>query len=214
MKARDPRGDCVECGCVMYMQVVSNLKRSCTYSTNNSSLELTRERLAQEKIGIPVIHQCLPHKGCTRFFCCRNSEVVMHPYERRKKAFSLSLSPSVLISPLSFCPHTLDLQSIASRANMTSPRRRRNAVVLLVPIFHSTSAFMTTTSNRFYSRAAAGIGNTALPVGSVGVRGAETRIFATGFFESLFAGLKVSTHTLFGGKIPRLHPLAILQYSS
>ena len=83
---------------------------------------------------------------------------------------------------------------------MTSTRRR-NAAVLLLVVSHTTNAFVATTSNRFRSREAAGAGSTAPPGGSVGVRGAETRIAAaTGFFENLFGGLKVSTHNVSGAR--------------
>lgn len=79
---------------------------------------------------------------------------------------------------------------------MTSTRRS-SAALLVVVIFHTTTAFVATTSNRFCSRAAAVAGNTALPGGSAGVRGARTRIAAaTGFLESLFGGLKVGVHRI------------------
>eukprot|EP00752_Nemacystus_decipiens_P006481 g5835.t1 len=78
---------------------------------------------------------------------------------------------------------------------MTSTRGR-NVAVLLLAILHTTTAFLTTTSNRFCSRAAAGTDNTAVAGGSAGVRGAETRISAaTGFFETLFGGKKTEKGT-------------------
>lgn len=67
--------------------------------------------------------------------------------------------------------------------------------MLLLATFHTTTAFVATTSNRFCSRAAAGAGGAT----AVGVRGAETKIAAaTGFFETLFGGMKVNTQSVFG----------------
>ena len=67
--------------------------------------------------------------------------------------------------------------------------------MLLLAAFHTTTAFMATTGNRFRSRAAAGAARAELPGGSVRGRGAETRIAAaSGFFENLFGGLKVGLY--------------------
>lgn len=68
--------------------------------------------------------------------------------------------------------------------------RTMNMAVLLLVVFHTTTAFVATTSTRVCSRAAAGAGNQT----PAGVRGAETKISAaTGFLESLFGGSKVRT---------------------
>jgi len=71
-------------------------------------------------------------------------------------------------------------------------------MVLLLAILQNVDAFVvTTTTTQLCSRAAVAaasvVGNKAVRAGSVGVRGTETRISATtGFFESLFSGLKAS----------------------
>lgn len=103
---------------------------------------------------------------------------------------SRSLSPSVpLLVPDKLCQK----EHNTSRPRMTSTRRRNvNVAVLLLVIFHATTAFVATTSNRFCSRTAAGAAHTELPGGSAGIRGAETKIAAAkGFFENLLGGLKV-----------------------
>ncbi len=75
---------------------------------------------------------------------------------------------------------------------------KRNGMVLLLAILQTTDAFVvTTTTTPARSRAAvvaaSAVGNSnALRTGSAGARGTATRISATtGFFESLFSGLKV-----------------------
>lgn len=74
---------------------------------------------------------------------------------------------------------------------------KRNVMVLLLVVLHTTDAFVVTTSH-VGSRAAVGavsaVGNNkTVRAGSVGARGTKTRISATtGFFESLFSGIKVS----------------------
>eukprot|EP00903_Cladosiphon_okamuranus_P008758 g8390.t1 len=75
---------------------------------------------------------------------------------------------------------------------MTSTgRRSANVALLLLVVFHTTMAFVATTSNRFCSRAAAACAaHTALPHGSVGVRAETSIAAAAGFFETLFGGLK------------------------